>query len=173
MRLLFFWANMYQTPGVWVLEGLVFITQLYERDHANNQFTRPKTWELIHSNSPILGAGTNELRWVGMVSVSAFSLKVTSGGSILWADSKVICCFLIETTKYCVYLVVFARNTEFCWKNKNFDFLKTGVKTLLKTRKFHKKLTFFVCMLVENRCFHFFEKHEITLLWGIQNSKIL
>ena len=109
--------------------------------------------------------------WIG--SVSAFSLKVTSGGSILWADSKVICCFLIETTKYYVYLVVFARNTEFCWKNKNFDFLKTGVKTLLKTRKFHKKLTFFVCMLVENRCFHFFEKHEITLLWGIQNCKIL
>ena len=61
--------------------------------------------------------------WIG--SVSAFSLKVTSGGSILWADSKVICCFLIETAKYYVYLVVFARNTEFCWKNKFFDFLKT------------------------------------------------
>ena len=122
-----------------ILKGLVFITQLYERDHTNNQFTRPKTWELINSNSPILGAGTNELRWVGMVSVSAFSLK---GGSILWADSKVICCFLIETTKYCVYLVVFARNTGFCWKNGFLIFWKQEWKPCSRRINFAKNNRF-------------------------------
>ena len=161
---------MYQTPRS---RGTRIYHPTLRTGPCKQPIHKAQNLRINYSNSPILGAGTNELRWVGMVSVSAFSLKVTSGGSILWADSKVICCFLTETTKYCVYLVVFARNTEFCWKNKKFCFLKTGVKTLLKTRKFHKKLTFFVCMLVENRCFHFFEKHEITLLWGIQNSKIL
>ena len=100
-------------------------------------------------------------------------LKVMSGESILRPDSKLFCCFLIKTIKYCVYLDVFARNTRFCWKKQNFGFYENRSENRAQDVFFSSKVNVFRVCGTRKQCFHFFEKHGITLLCCIQNSKII